>query len=363
VKDENTPLIVPVFLPHAGCPHQCVFCNQQAVTGTSKTIPNPAAIQRAMEIYADSQTSNIRPIQIAFYGGNFLGLPTRTVRFFLDTATRFVQAGRINSIRFSTRPDTVDDHRLQFIADYPVSTVEIGAQSMSDRVLNRSRRGHRAADTVNAVRLLKTAGLEVGVQMMVGLPGDDDQTVLASGREIAALGPAFVRIYPTLVLPDSPLGRWYSEGRYHPLDLDRAVKLTKRLLVLFHNHRIPVIRMGLQASAELDDGSSVVAGPYHPAFGHLVYEALFFDVVKSRFLIQPPGGTARIIVHPRNESKLRGLNNHNMRRLADQFHLRRLAVETDVACAVDTIVVNGHSCRLYGNRSDTATTDAGVPCD
>ena len=362
MKDENTPLIVPVFLPHAGCPHQCIFCNQQAVTGTSKTTPDPAAIQRAMEIYTDNWTSNTRPVQIAFYGGNFLGLPARMIRSFLDMATRFVQAGRANSIRFSTRPDTVDDVRLGLLSGYPVSTVEIGAQSMSNRVLDRSRRGHRAADTVSAVRLLKTAGFEVGIQMMVGLPGDDDQTALVSGHEIAVLGPAFVRIYPTLVLPDSPLNRWYSEDRYVPLNLDRAVQVTMRLLVLFHNHRIPVIRMGLQASAELDDGSSVVAGPYHPAFGHLVYDALFFDAIKRRFLVQPPGGAARMIVHPRNMSKLRGLNNRNMRRLTDQFHLRHLTVETDALLSCNTVVVNGHPCRLYENRPDTAATDTGVPC-
>ncbi|RUA01320.1 MAG: hypothetical protein DSY89_04860 [Deltaproteobacteria bacterium] len=361
MKRKVTPLVVPVFLPHAGCPHQCVFCDQHTVTGRSSPIADPAVVSRAMEIYAGNRSSGARPVQIAFYGGNFLGLPVRVVRAFLDAAARFVAAGRADSIRFSTRPDTVDDVRLGVLSDYPVSTVEIGAQSMSDRVLRQSRRGHGAADTIHAVELLKKNGFEVGVQMMVGLPGDTEKTALASGRDIAALAPAFVRIYPTLVLAGSPLGRQYSQGRYRPLDLEGAVQVTKRLRVIFYNRRIPVIRMGLQASAELEDGSSVMAGPYHPAFGHLVYEALFLDAVCSRFSDQPPDGTACLVVHPRNMSKLRGLNNRNMKRLTDQFHLRHLTVETDASLSCNTVVVNGHPCRLYGNRPDAAT-DAGAPC-
>ncbi len=363
MKDKKTPLIVPVFLPHAGCPHQCVFCNQRTVTGTSTTIVEAAAVERAMALYAGHRDPDTRPVQIAFYGGNFLGLPGGMIRSLLAAASRFVEAGRADSIRFSTRPDTVDDNRLGLLGDYPVSTVEIGAQSMSDRVLDQSRRGHRAVDTINAVHLLKKSGFEVGVQMMVGLPGDTRETALSSGHDIAALGPAFVRIYPTLVLAGSPLGRQYAQGRYHPLDLDAAVEVTKHLLILFYNHRIPVIRMGLQSSTELEDGSSVMAGPYHPAFGHLVYEALFFDAVSNRFNAHPPDKTVRLVVHPRNMSKLRGLNNRNMKRLTDQFQLCRLTIETDASLPANMVVVNDHPCRLYETRFDADMADTGMPCD
>lgn len=355
---KTSPLIIPVFLPHAGCPHRCVFCDQQSVTGTATAIPDAGAVQRAMKIYGNNRNSNNRPVQIAFYGGNFLGLPKETIHSMLAAATRLVRSGRVDSIRFSTRPDTVDDERLGLISEYPVSTVEIGAQSMSDRVLDRSRRGHPAVDTIRAVRLLKEFGFETGVQMMVGLPGDDTKTALHSGHRIAALAPAFVRIYPTIVLADSPLGRWYTQGRYHPLDLDGAVDLTKRLLILFHSYRIPVIRMGLQASADLETGSAVMAGPYHPAFGHLVYEALFFDAVTTRLGAHPPDGPIHIVVHPRSVSKMRGLNNRNWQRLSDRFHPHQVNLQSDPGVDPDSMIVNHHRCPLYGEGIDTATSGA-----
>jgi len=356
----TTPLIVPVFMPHAGCPHRCVFCDQRSVTGKPPAIPDAKHIDRAMEIYANEP--NDRPVQIAFYGGNFLGLPKNTIRSLLAAATRFVAAGRADGIRFSTRPDTISDERLALMGNYPVSIVEIGAQSMSDRVLAQSRRGHLACDTIQAVERLDAFGYQTGVQMMIGLPGDDIKTVLCTGRKIAALAPAFVRIYPTIVLAGSPLGRLYAKGQYHPLDLAAAVDLTKQLLVLFHGYHIPVIRMGLQASAELDTGSSVMAGPYHPAFGHLVYDALFFDAVMTGLGTDPPGDAIDIFVHSRNISKMRGLSNRNIQQLTDHFHPRRITVGTDDSIDLDSVVVNGHSRRLYGKNSGDAGIGAKLSC-
>jgi histone acetyltransferase (RNA polymerase elongator complex component) len=313
-----------------------------------------------MEIYANAPDN--RPVQIAFYGGNFLGLSKDTIRSLLTAATRFVAAGRADGIRFSTRPDTIDNERLALIADYPVSIVEIGAQSMSDRVLAQSRRGHLASDTVQAVERLNAFGYQTGVQMMIGLPGDDKKTVLSTGRKIAALTPAFVRIYPTIVLAGSPLGRLYAKGQYHPLDLAAAVDLTRQLLVHFHGCHIPVIRMGLQASTELDTGSSVMAGPYHPAFGHLVYDALFFDAVLAGIGADPSDASIDIFVHSRNISKMRGLNNRNIQQLTDRFHPRRITVGTDDTLDLDRVVVNGHCRWLYGKNSGNAGIGVDLPC-
>lgn len=342
-----SPLIVPVFLPHAGCPHQCVFCDQHAVTGTKAEVRGKTVIQEALKTYGRHRHTGHRPVQIAFYGGTFLGLPEQTICAWLAAADHFVQEGQVDGIRFSTRPDTIDDNRLALISQYPVSTVEIGAQSMSDRVLALSRRGHSAADTTRAVNRLKKMGLQIGIQMMVGLPGDDDETVMATGRAIAALKPAFVRIYPTIVLADSPLGAWYGQGRYHPLKLDHAVALTKTLLVHFYQNNIPVIRMGVQASVDLEMGSSVLAGPYHPAFGHLVYEALFFDAIRHRLGHYPAEGAIDIQVNPRNISKMRGLNNGNVKRLRDHFYPRQISVQSNSRIDPDSIGINGRTCRLF----------------
>jgi len=355
VKTDISPRIIPVFIPHAGCPHQCVFCNQRAVTGSDATAPAVTAVAQAMVTCAGRGETDPRPVQIAFYGGNFLGLPPETVVALLAAAARFVESGQVDSIRFSTRPDTVSVDTLALVSRYPVATVEIGAQSMSDAVLARSRRGHRSGDTIRAVQLLKATGLEIGLQMMVGLPGDDDSTAIASGQAIAALAPDFVRIYPTVVLAGSPLARWYRQGRYRPLGLEAAVNVTKKLLILYHNCHIPVIRMGLQASAELDSGPSLLAGPYHPAFGHLVYEALFFDAICRRLSGQRQGQDVTIAVHPNNQSKLRGLKNRNIKRLKSRFQPQGLTIETNVGLAPEVVAVNGHVCPVYDGPGNTKT--------
>ena len=184
---------------------------------------------------------------MSFYGGNFLGLESPKILSLLAEADRFARSGAVDSIRFSTRPDTITPERLDLVSGFPVATVEIGAQSMDDGVLAQSRRGHSAEDTRTAVRRLKARGLEVGLQMMVGLPGDTPEKALETAREIAALSPDFVRIYPTLVLKNSRLATWYHQGRYAPLSLDAAVSDVADFYAFFSLRRIPVIRMGLQA--------------------------------------------------------------------------------------------------------------------
>lgn len=358
MSGKLSPLIVPVFLPHAGCPHRCVFCDQETVTGTGPAAWGAEAVCKAMETFGGSRSSRQRPVQIAFYGGNFLGLPEKTIHTLLTVAGQFVCEGRAHGIRFSTRPDTVNNDKIILIRRYPVDTVEIGAQSMSNRVLGDSRRGHMAADTAAAVQLLQRNGFETGIQMMVGLPGDDDQTVMASGAAIAALGPAFVRIYPTIVLAGSPLGRLYAQGRYRPLALNKAVDVTKRLWSLFDQAGIPVVRMGLQASADLDDDSAVIAGPYHPAFGHLVYEALLFDAVRGRIEHYPDDGPIDIRINPRNLSKVNGLNGQNRQRMMDYFHPRPVNLFTDPDIAKNDMIVNRHRCRLYGETDHTVINGA-----
>lgn len=307
-------------------------------------------VEKAMGAYGDSVADKKRIVQIAFYGGNFLGLPANTVRLLLNAAKHFVTIGQVNGIRFSTRPDTVDDDRIALMKEYPVVTVEIGAQSMSNHVLAASRRGHDANQTVNAVSLLKENGFETGVQMMIGLPGDTDATVLDSGKAIAALAPDFVRIYPTVVLAGSPLGKWYGSGRYSPLSLERAVSLTKNLWVLFDQAGIPVIRMGLPASATLENGSTMLAGPYHPAFGHLVYETLIFDAICDSVKTQAFNESVDIHVHPRNLSKVTGIHSGNRKRLVAYFHPRPVHLISDKTIAIDQLIVNRQPCPLYRKR-------------
>ena len=335
----NRPFIVPVFLPHAGCPHQCVFCNQSSITATHSR-PASKDARRQIETFLSLRRKKRRYIQIAFFGGNFLGIQTRTIRRLLTVATKFVSAGQANSIRFSTRPDTVNPQRLAAIKAFPITTVELGVQSMDDRVLERSNRGHTAADTVKAVQLLREHAYEVGAQIMVGLPGDNIRRLQDSAREVLRLKPDFIRIYPTVVLAGSPLATLYEKGDYTPLSLEDAVSRVKDIYLLFKKEDIPVIRMGLQASADLEDGTTVLAGPYHPAFGHLVHSEIFLDMALSAIeLANDIQETISIFVNPRSTSKMRGLNNSNIKRLKEKFHFQSIAVVPDSSLAAEELKV------------------------
>jgi histone acetyltransferase (RNA polymerase elongator complex component) len=339
---DMRPFIVPVFIPHAGCPHRCVYCNQAAVTGRAETLPGPDAFRNQVAAFLKFRGCRRGRTQIAFFGGNFLGLAEDSIRQLLAEAAGFVRAGDVQGIRFSTRPDTVSRRTLDILSGFPVQTVELGVQSMNPEVLQRSRRGHTPDDTVSAVGLLVDRGYEVGLQIMVGLPGDDENRLMETGRRIAELAPDFVRIYPTVVLSESPLEKWYRQGSYQPLALDAAVDLVRRLYGLFRTHSIPVIRMGLQATEDLAAGGVVLAGPWHPAFGHLVLCASFLTAAR-RALTEGgcPGLELILKVHPRNISRMRGMRNASCKLLKQDFGFRRVDVAPDPALAEDEIAVQG----------------------
>ncbi len=333
--------IIPVFLPHYGCPHQCAFCNQKTITGTKHDVLSPEKLRLQINNFLKFKGQKAFEVQIAFYGGNFLGTEESYMKMLLNEAAKFIKNGSVDSIRFSTRPDTIVKHRLDLLKDYPVSTIEIGVQSMNDRVLLLSNRGHTADDSKKAVTLLKERDYLVGLQMMVGLPGDDEPTSLATGDAIADLAPDFVRIYPTVVIAGSPLAKWYKQGTYKPLSIDKSVSVVKKLYLLFKEKNIPVIRMGLQAGKELDQGTSVLAGPYHPAFGHMVFSEIFLDMaVKALKAETSLNKTVTINVHPKNISKMRGLKNKNLNILKNNFNLHQINIIPDQTMEKDRLSVS-----------------------
>ena len=247
-KPDARPLIIPVYIPHQGCRHQCIFCNQGTITDAVNRRPTSGQIRQHVARFLTYVKQPPSTTQIAYFGGNFLGLERDTIRSLLETAMTFVQAGQVDSIRFSTRPDTVNENTLGLLKDGSVSTVELGVQSMNDRILAISKRGHQAADTVAAARQIKHHGYQLGLQMMVGLPADDDAGAMDTARQMAALKPDFVRIYPTLVLAQSELADCFKSGRYQPMPLAACIGLVKALYLFFTSCGIPVVRMGLQAS-------------------------------------------------------------------------------------------------------------------
>ena len=337
---SNRPFIIPIFLPHAGCPHQCVFCNQVSITGKNQKAINPDQIRSQILQFLEYKNDRRKPVQISFYGGNFLGLKFDEITDLLDLATGFVRQGQVDSIRFSTRPDTITLDRLNIISEYPVETVEIGAQSMDDHVLALAERGHSAADTVRAVEQLKEHQFIIGVQMMVGLPGDNEDRSLSTAEKIAALQPDFVRIYPTVVVNKSKLARWYQNGTYAPLSLAEAVTGVKKLYLIFKKDNIRIIRMGLQTSEDLANDSTVLAGPNHPAFGHMVYSEIFFDAAQEVLdSMKTFSDTISISVNPRSISKMRGLNNLNIKKLKENYDLKTVEVVPDASLAADELKV------------------------
>ncbi len=335
------PFIIPIFFPHAGCPHQCVFCNQTSITGAQRDTVSPEKVERQIHEFLKFKRNDRRPAQVAFYGGNFLGLEKEYIKRLLNVSTKFVKNKEIDAIRFSTRPDTIDHDRIEIIKNYPVTTVEIGVQSMDDRVLAMAQRGHSASDTQRAVALLKNRQYQIGLQMMVGLPEEDEAGSLSTAYRIGELEPDFVRIYPTIVLKNSLLARWYENGTYRPWSLERSIAHVKTLYLFFKKKNIPVIRMGLQASEDLDSGAAVLAGPYHPAFGHMVHSKIFLDIATEIMGHKSVShDTVTIKVHPKSISKMRGMKNSNVETLKRRFRLQSLQIVPDPTLDEDRLAVS-----------------------
>jgi histone acetyltransferase (RNA polymerase elongator complex component) len=266
--------IYPVFIPNAGCPHRCLFCAQDRTTG-QQALPEA----REVECWLERTLPPQGPGEIAFYGGTFTQLPLARQSSYLGMAGHFVAAGRVAGIRLSTRPDALDGKCLARLQAAGVTTIEIGCQSFNSSVLNRSGRGHTADDCISAIRRCRHAGLQVGVQLMPGLPGGDAAEALQSLRRTLEFKPSFVRIYPTVVIDGTELAELWKAGDFTPWTLDEAVDVCADMLLLCRHAAIPVIRIGLQADAQLE--ANLLAGPYHPAFGQLVRSRLWRHALLS----------------------------------------------------------------------------------
>jgi histone acetyltransferase (RNA polymerase elongator complex component) len=301
-------LIIPVFIPHAGCPHTCVFCNQNKISGSAQA-PSHREVSEYLAGHLSPATEHA---VIAFYGGSFTGLPAEEQAGYLDTANEFVRKGHATGIRLSTRPDMLDGEKIRYLINRGVRTVELGVQSMDDSVLVLSGRGHMASDSVRAAGLVKSSGLELGIQLMAGLPGDTAEKFIDTVKQVIEIGPSFVRIYPALVVDGSPLATLWRRGEYVPLELDEAVSLCAQAVKLFRQAGIKVARLGLQPGRELED--SLLAGPYHPAFGHLVESALAFERMEAA-IEDMDMGHVEFLVNPAELSVYKGIKSENIRKM------------------------------------------------
>lgn len=282
-KSKNRTMNIPIFIPHLGCPNDCVFCNQRHISGEQEEQREEQMLRNKIEAYLDTGIQK-SDIEIAFFGGSFTGIERNIQSFYLDIATEYVNKHHLKGIRMSTRPDYISRDILEFLSPYPISAIELGVQSLEQEVLDLSKRNHRVQDVYNAVDLIRKYKIELGLQVMLGLPGDTAETFEATMEKVIQIQPKTLRIYPTLVIQNTELEALYKRGDYEPIPLEEAVLQVANILPQIIQANIKVIRIGLQANEELNT-NAFVAGPYHPAFGELVMDQCVFNEVKTFFEI------------------------------------------------------------------------------
>ena len=297
---------VALFVPHLGCPHTCAFCNQRAISGQTEPL-TAEAIVAACET-ARACPHDVENSEIAFFGGSFTAIARDEMIRCLETVKPYV--GRdFGGVRVSTRPDCIDGEVLSVLKDYGVTAIELGAQSMDDTVLTLNERGHTAADTENAARLIRASGFSLGLQMMTGLYGSDDAKDRATAERFVALRPDTVRIYPTVVLEHTKLADLWRQGKYTPPTLEETVELCSGLLRLFRDNGIRVIRLGLHSGGNVEEG--YLSGAYHPAFGELCESRVCRDLLEERLGGLTPGSYT-VSVNPRAVSQMTGQKKSNL---------------------------------------------------
>ena len=315
---------IPIFIPHLGCPNQCVFCNQRTISGIEKFNPENvrAQIDLALETIEDGAE-----VEIAFFGGSFTGIDREQMVELLEIGYSYISNNKVKSLRCSTRPDYIDDEIIDILKRYGVKTVELGLQSSCNSVLEKSKRGHYFEAENKSCQMIVESGLDLVGQMMIGLPGSDLDSELETARFIINAGARAARIYPTVVFRETELCQMTYDGEYTPLSLDDAISRSAKVLSLFIDAGVEVIRIGLQASEGLESKDSYVAGPNHPALGELIigeyyYEKILNILSEAKVAFD---GHITILVRPGSLSKAIGQNAKNKTRLKAVYKYIRFA--------------------------------------
>ena len=274
--------IIPIFISHRGCPNDCVFCNQKKITAREGDV-TPEDVRNTIEQWLTT-LQNVETVEVSFYGGSFTGIPMEQQTEFLKIAKEYKDAGKIDAIHLSTRPDYIDIPILDNLKAYSVDVIELGVQSFSDDVLRASGRGHDASCVYKACDLIKSYGFTLGIQLMIGLPGDSEETCRCSALETVKIGPAIARLYPTVTIEDTELYRMMLSGEYSPLPLDEAVRRTRIMYEILEDAGINIIRVGLKASEIMENEIG-----FHPAFRQLVESEIAKGRIEAQLADLPDG--------------------------------------------------------------------------
>lgn len=329
--------IIPIFIPHMGCPYRCIFCNQWRITG-HHGLPSPDEIAAMIDSYTGTVTDE-RHWEVAFYGGSFTAIPIPLQERLLTPAAEALKQEKIQGIRCSTRPDAITEDILSLLSEKGLKTVELGVQSMDDAVLKEARRGHSADDVRQATALLRHKGFIVGHQLMPGLPGEDERSLRMTTEAICQLAPDIGRIYPVVVISDTDLAMRYREGTYKPLTLHEGVIRATYMKERFLKAGIRVIRTGLQATEDLEDPSKVLAGPYTPELGELVDTQRYRHGL-YRALDKTKDGIVSIYYHRKDTSKVRGVRNGTFHLASLRYPKKSLVWKEDNTLAAGNLVID-----------------------
>lgn len=334
--------IIPIFVPHRGCPHYCIFCNQKKITGVSTDITKED-VRNIIEEYLQTIDKDAS-IEIAFFGGSFTAIDIDIQKDLLSVAREYVEKNIIDDIRLSTRPDCINDEILTMLKEYRVSIIELGVQSLDDRVLIDSVRGHSDEDVFKSADLIKSYGIKLGLQMMTGLPSDTEEKCIYTAKKFIELKPDCVRVYPTLVVRDTGLEKLLNESKYSPFTLEQSIDIVKKVLVLFYINNINVIRVGLQATEDIAIGKEVLAGPYHPAYRELVESKMFGDYME--YLIKKYDAKKEIvaIVSKKNVSRMLGNKKSNVKEIKDKYDVLLKTKEKDLDINEIEFLIDNEKC-------------------
>ena len=315
--------IIPIFVPHLGCPNDCSFCNQRKISGQMKEVTEDD-VRNTIEYYLKNIENKEVYTEVAFYGGSFTGIDVALQEKLLSTVYEYIKAKKIDGIRISTRPDYIDRKILKRLKKYKVKTIELGVQSTNDYILNRCRRGHTYKDVVKASKLIRRYGFKLGHQMMIGLPESTELDDINTAKALIKLKPKIVRIYPVLVIRGTRLEEEYRNGEYEPLTVNQAVERCKELCYLFTKKKINIIRIGLQSTDTICspdlEGSEVVAGPYHETFRQLVESSIYYDTIVDKIKkFNTKVKEVEITVNPQNVSNIVGFKRENILKLKEMY--------------------------------------------
>ena len=315
--------IIPIFVPHLGCPNNCTFCNQKKISGQTKMVTKQDVMD-TIEYYLKNFKDDHKYVEVAFFGGSFTAIEKEKQEELLEAVQEYIHNKKVHSIRVSTRPDCIDKDILKRLKKYNVKTIELGVQSTNNYILSRCKRGHTGEDVKKASKLIRRYGFVLGHQMMVGLPESTKQDEINTAKELIKLKPEIVRIYPVLVIKDTELAEEYQRGEYTPLTVGQAVERCKEIVDLFNRKKITVIRIGLQNTEEITDPSlkesSVVAGPYHPAFRQLVESSMWYDsIVNEIKKVNAKVKKVKIKANDKNVNNIIGHKKENITKLKEVY--------------------------------------------